>query len=103
MTNIREHDRFIPSSTDIFDADGRGKRQLVSIIVPARNEERNIARLEQELTNATDNLPYHFEFILVDNSSTDSTPALVKEICARDSRWKFIRFSRNFTVEGSIA
>jgi polyisoprenyl-phosphate glycosyltransferase len=103
MTNTKEYDRFIPGSTDIFDGNGRGKQQLISVIVPARNEERNIARLEQELRAATDNLPYHFEFILVDNSSTDSTPALVKEICARDSRWKFIRFSRNFTVEGSIA
>src|SRR5690242_400450 len=27
---------------------------------------------------------------------------MVKELCARDPRWKYLRFSRNFSVEMSI-
>ncbi len=75
---------------------------LISIVIPAFNEEANIPRLEQELLAAVDPLPYSFEFIVIDNGSSDLTGELVKEICVRDSRWKYLRFSRNFTVEMSI-
>jgi glycosyltransferase involved in cell wall biosynthesis len=78
------------------------ERRLVSIIVPARNEEGNIERLETELNEALSPLPHDFEFILVDNHSEDRTGALVKEICLRDPRWRYIRFSRDFSVEMSI-
>ncbi len=75
---------------------------LVSIVIPAFNEEGNIARLETELLAAVQGLPYSFEFVVVDNSSTDETGPLVKALCARDERWKYLRLSRNFTVEMSI-
>ena len=75
---------------------------LVSIIIPARNEEDNIPRLETELHSALAGIPYRFEFIVVDNHSSDRTGELVKAICQRDSRWRYLRFSRNFRVEMSI-
>jgi len=78
------------------------QQQLISIVIPAFNEEGNIPRLEQELLAAVASLPYVFEFIVIDNGSADQTGPLVKQICARDSRWKYLRFSRNFTVEMSI-
>jgi glycosyltransferase involved in cell wall biosynthesis len=77
-------------------------RSLISIIVPARNEEGNIPRLEQELNKVVQSLDYEFEFIIIDNHSSDRTGELVKDLCRRDSRWKYVRFSRNFTVEMSI-
>src|SRR5258707_2334150 len=79
-----------------------GKRDLITLVVPARNEADNIARLEQEVTACTRDLPYDFEFIVIDNCSSDATGTLVKALCARDPRWKYVRFSRNFTVEMSI-
>ena len=79
-----------------------GREALVSIVIPALNEEGNIPRLETELLAVTGALPYRFEFIVVDNSSTDQTGEMFKAICARDHRWKYLRFSRNFTVEMSI-
>ena len=84
------------------NGDERGRTPLVSIVIPALNEEGNIPRLEKELLAALETLPYAFEFIVVDNSSTDRTGELFKTICARDPRWKYLRFSRNFTVEMSI-
>ena len=75
---------------------------MISVVIPAFNEEANISRLEQELLAAVNSLPYLFEFIVIDNGSSDLTGELVKDICARDSRWKYLRFSRNFTVEMSI-
>jgi len=75
---------------------------LISIVIPAFNEAGNIGRVESELLAAVGSLPYQYEFIVVDNHSTDDTGELVRAICARDGRWKYIRFSRNFTVEMSI-
>src|SRR6516164_8732886 len=46
---------------------------LVSIIVPARNEERNIRRCVESLLEQ--NYP-NYEVIVVDDGSTDETPAI---------------------------
>jgi glycosyltransferase involved in cell wall biosynthesis len=78
------------------------QQSLITVVIPALNEEETIPRLEEELLAAIRSLPYAFEFIVVDNGSSDATGRLVKEICARDPRWKYLRFSRNFTVEMSI-
>ncbi len=75
---------------------------LVSIIIPALNERDNIGPLEAELEQTLAGLPYAFEFIVIDNGSTDGTDVEVKKICLRDSRWKYVGLSRNFGVEASI-
>src|SRR6266542_6767159 len=80
----------------------RGPMPLISIVIPALNEEANIPRLEAELQQALESLPYRFEFVVLDNHSSDRTGELIKRICQRDPRWKYIRFSRNFSVEMSI-
>jgi dolichol-phosphate mannosyltransferase len=77
-------------------------RELISLIIPARNEEENIDHLEQELLAITESLPFDFEFIVIDNASTDQTGSKIKSICDRDPRWKYIRLSRDFTVEMSL-
>jgi chlorobactene glucosyltransferase len=55
----------------------------LSIIVPARNEERTIARCVRSLLkqNLTD-----FEVIVVDDRSEDSTAAILAELAENDSR-----------------
>ena len=87
---------------ETVDQDQPKARELISIIIPARNEEENIDRLEEELLGIIDPLPFDFEFIVIDNASTDQTGKKVKNICDRDLRWRYIRFSRNFTVEMSL-
>jgi polyisoprenyl-phosphate glycosyltransferase len=77
-------------------------KPLISIIIPARNEAETMPRLEREVTSVVNGLPYDFEFIIVDNASTDATSQMAIELCNRDRRWRYIRFSRDFTVEGSI-
>lgn len=81
----------------------KSKLPLVSIIIPALNEEENISTLHKELTQVCAPLPYQFEFIVIDNCSTDKTGFLLKEICRNDFNWKYIRFSRTFLPEASLA
>ncbi len=55
----------------------------VSVLIPARNEEKNIVKtLEAVLSNEG----CAFEIIVLDDHSTDTTPALVRQLAARDER-----------------
>jgi dolichol-phosphate mannosyltransferase len=78
-------------------------RQLLSIILPARNEEENLAPAFEELTAVLSDLPCRYEVLVIDNDSDDGTAAVAAELCERDRRWKYVKFSRNFGVEASIA
>ncbi len=87
------------TSTNNHEADSR---PLVSIVIPVLNEEENIPRLRDELLAAVEPLPYRYEFIVVDNDSTDRSAELAKALCAADPRWKYLKFSRNFHTEMSM-
>ena len=65
-------------------ADLQGSRSMadkprVSIVIPAYNEAPCLEKLHQELTAACDMLPFHFEFLFVNDGSTDET----EEVLAR--------------------
>ena len=52
----------------------------ISVIIPARNEEKNLENLFNSLKNQTTRLE---EVILVDNDSTDKTPNIGKKYNAK--------------------
>lgn len=63
---------------------------LISVCIPARNEERNIrACVESMLAQDYPNI----EVIVLDDRSTDSTPHIVADIASRDSRLRLINGS----------
>jgi dolichol-phosphate mannosyltransferase len=76
--------------------------QLFSMVVPVLNEEAVLADTYATLNGVLGGLGLPFEVIVVDNGSTDATPALMAAICARDPRWKYLRLSRNFGYQNSI-
>ncbi len=61
----------------------KDERPLVSIIVPARDEERNIRRC---VTSLLEQDYERFEVIVVDDGSTDQTGAILDEIAATHPR-----------------
>jgi glycosyltransferase involved in cell wall biosynthesis len=68
----------------------------ISVVVPFRDEERNVLPLHDELTAAIAPLGVPYELILVDDGSEDGTFARLTEACARDSHVRVIQFTRNF-------
>jgi chlorobactene glucosyltransferase len=58
---------------------------LVSILVPARNEEKNIRRCINSLTKQDYK---NIEILILDDNSTDGTSGIVKNIIQRDPRVK---------------
>jgi glycosyltransferase involved in cell wall biosynthesis len=69
----------------------------LSVVVAAFNEEGNIPLLyERVLALDWTALGLQPEFVFVDDHSRDRTPAILREIAARDPRVKVLRFSKNF-------
>ena len=69
---------------------------LISVVLPAFNEEGNLPLLFKRLAAVAAQLKDHvFEFIFIDDCSSDSTPAILAQLKAEDSRIQIIRFARN--------
>jgi glycosyltransferase involved in cell wall biosynthesis len=79
---------------------------LISVIVPCYNEEEVLRLFREkilEVTNAMNELyGADFEFIFVDDGSTDGTIRLLRQMNADDERFHFISFSRNFGKEAAM-
>lgn len=78
------------------------KKKLISIGVICFNEEPNVAACYQELVRVTNqNGKYRYEFIFVDNGSTDNTRSEIRKITQKDKRVVGVFLSRNFGPEAS--
>jgi glycosyltransferase involved in cell wall biosynthesis len=79
-------------------------KKLISIIVPAYNEEDCVEELSRRLVALfeSEREKYEFEAIIVENGSIDQTWQKLQEIHTRDSRFKIVRLSRNFRMDGGI-
>ncbi len=69
---------------------------MISIVIPAYNEEENIPILYEKLRSVLEGLGREYEVIFVDDGSTDGTWERLKEIAQRDKKVKLIRFRRNY-------
>lgn len=57
------------------------EQPLVSVVIPALNEELNIIRTLSTLANNIASFP--FEIVVVNNNSTDKTEQVLKQLCVR--------------------
>ena len=79
------------------------ERKLISVIVPAYNEEDCVQELADRLSAVFEkNGSYDFEAIIVENGSTDRTWELLQQIHDVDHRFKIVQLSRNFRMDGGI-
>ncbi len=69
----------------------------VSIVTPAFNEResQNLPLLYHRLKRSFSRVPLRWEWIVVDDHSTDSTYQVMDSIARRDKRVKVLRFAKN--------
>jgi len=69
---------------------------MLSVVIPAYNEEENVPILYEKLKKVLDGLGQDYEIIFVDDGSTDGTYQRLKQLAEKDSQLKIIRFKRNY-------
>ena len=75
-------------------------KPLISVVVPAYNEEAVLAAFHTRMSALFDQLPaYRCEMIFVNDGSSDRTQAIIDELCTRDTRVASVNLSRNFGKE----
>ena len=77
-------------------------KKLVSVVIPAYNEEENIVVIIERLGKVFECLNYDYEILLVDDGSSDQTLAVYKTMAKVKSNLFFIEFSRNFGHQSAL-
>jgi dolichol-phosphate mannosyltransferase len=81
---------------------GLAAGKLLSIVVPAHNEEANVGTLHAALCAVASNTAMDIEIIFVDDGSTDSTRQRVAAIQADDERVRLVALTRNFGHQAAV-
>ena len=72
-------------------------RKYISVLTGCFNEEENVAELVTAVGKVFDTLPqYDYEHVFIDNSSTDRTVEILKQIVKYNKHVKIIVNARNF-------
>ena len=75
----------------------------ISILIPCHNEQDNIERLYEQLTDSISSIDgYLWEIVFVEDGSYDDTLSRIKQLRERDNRVCFISLSRNFGKENAM-
>ena len=75
----------------------------LSIVIPTCNEEGNIQPMYERLVAVMNDIEVSaFEFVFVDDGSSDQSLMKVRELRASDKRVKFIQLSRNFGHQNAL-
>ncbi len=75
---------------------------LLSIVVPAYNEEENIQKAADAILAVADSADINCEIVFVSDGSKDATYKKIEEAAMRDSRVRGLEFSRNFGKEAAM-
>lgn len=79
-----------------------GKNKLISVVMPVFNEATGLGSFYNRLKNITVCLAYDFEFIFVNDGSSDSSFDLLLQLHNKDERIKIIDLSRNFGQQNAL-
>lgn len=75
----------------------------ISVVVPCYNEEEALPVYYNEMSRIMAKMnDVVFELIFVDDGSSDATLRIMKELNEKDSRCRYLSFSRNFGKEAAI-
>lgn len=75
----------------------------ISIVIPCKNEETAVPVLYQTIETVRSSMGgLSFEYLFVDDGSTDDTLRVLKDLSKKDDHVHFLSFSRNFGKEAAI-
>ena len=78
-------------------------KKLITILVPAYNEARNLPGLVDALSSLADSIDtYDWEFLIVNDGSSDNTSDVLHSLREQDIRVNYINLSRNFGKESAM-
>jgi glycosyltransferase involved in cell wall biosynthesis len=86
-------------STPLMSLEGKS----ISLLVPMYNEESVIHLFFKRVYKVLSNAAIEYEFICIDDGSSDATLELLREYAAKDQKIKVISFSRNFGKEPAMS
>jgi glycosyltransferase involved in cell wall biosynthesis len=75
----------------------------VSVVVPILNEAESLPTLCSQLSMALEGVGMDFEVLLIDDGSTDASPAIIAAQVDADPRFRSVRFVRNFGQTAAIS
>ena len=75
---------------------------VLSVVLPAYNEEQNIANTAQVLSALLEKQGIAYELVFISDGSTDQTYAEIRKAAAANPHIKGAQFSRNFGKEAGI-
>lgn len=79
-------------------------KKLITVIIPAYNEEETLPDIIKRLEHLGQSVPdYNFEFLFVNDGSRDKTLGILQDFAAADQRISYINLSRNFGKEIGVA
>jgi len=74
----------------------------LSVVIPAFNEEENVATMHERLVTALGDVVDGLEILYVDDGSADSTWERVMALAAEDPTVRGLRFARNFGHQAAL-
>lgn len=75
----------------------------VSVVIPAKDEERTLEELAKGVSSALDEAGVSFEIIFIDDGSQDDSFQTMKRLHEADSRVRAVRFLANFGKSAALA
>ncbi|GAB4549223.1 MAG: glycosyltransferase family 2 protein [Anaerolineae bacterium] len=77
-------------------------RPLLTVVTPAYNEADNLPRLYERLSQTLDPLELDWEWIIIDDHSSDRTFMVMESLARQDARVRGFRFARNLGAHTAI-
>lgn len=75
----------------------------ISIVIPCYNEQEVLPQLFARVDAALGSLSDTWDVVCVDDGSNDDTWKLLAQQSSRDTRWKALRFARNFGHQTAVS